>query len=557
MMMSGNTTVKVSVIVPTYNSEGVIGHCLESLINQSYPRDQYEVIVSDDGSIDETRRIAESFPGVRFLGHADKGPSSARNAGACQAVGDIIVFTDSDCVPCPDWLEKMVQPFLRDPEVVAVKGAYRTRQKERVARFCQKEFEERYRVLAQYENIDFVDSHSAAFRKAAFWAVGGFDSRFPVASNEDVELSYKLAAQKSKMVFVPEACVYHRHPTRVSRYLYVKFTRGYWRMLVYKRFPKKAMGDTYTPTSLKIQLLLAFAFMLSILGWLGSFGTSLTPAAGGILTGLSLLVLVISTLPLTVRIYKEDPEVGVIAPFMLVGRALVFVMGTVLGITAFFTANFRDRVYPATKRVLDLVVSFLVLLVVAPFFALIGLLVMFDSGTPVIFRQKRMGFGNRQFTFYKFRTMYRDAESKKDELRDLSTLKGPVFKIKNDPRITRMGKILRRFSLDELPQLFNVLKGSMSLVGPRPLPMIDIEHPELLHPKEVHIDPARYRVWLIQRHSVPPGLTGLWQIKGRSDLPLEAWFNYDLEYVKTRSIWLDSKILMKTIPVVILGKGAQ
>jgi lipopolysaccharide/colanic/teichoic acid biosynthesis glycosyltransferase len=123
--------------------------------------------------------------------------------------------------------------------------------------------------------------------------------------------------------------------------------------------------------------------------------------------------------------------------------------------------------------------------------------------------------------------------------------------------VTKVGRVLRRFSLDELPQFFNVLRGDMSLVGPRPLPMIDITHPELLHPKDFSIDPQRLLIWVDVRHSVLPGITGLWQIRGRSDLPLEAWFNFDLEYVKRRSFWMDLKIILRTIPVVILGKGAQ
>ncbi len=557
---------RISVIVPAYNCEKTVGATLEALCRQAFPSGQYEIILVDDGSLDDTKQVVEKFPQVKYFWQNNRGPSSARNFGAQQAAGEIIVFTDSDCVPEPDWLDKMTTPF-SDPEIMGVKGAYLTQQKERVARFCQKEFEERYRLLSRFKYIDFVDSYSAAFRKSAFLGVGGFDTSFPLANNEDVELSYKLALKGYKMVFVPDARVYHTHSASWVRYLRVKFTRAYWRMLVYKKYPNKAMRDTYTPFSLKIQFIFTFLFILSFLGFLLK-GVSLLGLPvlqipillngwWGTLSGGFLIGLLASTLPLSRRIYSEDPEVGMVAPYLLMGRSLVFVMGTSCGILAFLSSNFRDWVYPIAKRAFDVFISLAGLLLIAPFFALIAIAIRLDSPGPVIFRHRRMGKDGSCFMFYKFRTMVKDAESKKDELRALSSLQGPVFKIKNDPRITHVGKFLRRFSLDELPQLLNVLAGNMSLVGPRPLPLIDIEHPELLHPKDSQIDLSRLENWLKIRHSVPPGITGLWQIRGRSDLPLEAWFNYDLEYVKRRSFWMDIKILIRTIPVVLLGKGAE
>jgi lipopolysaccharide/colanic/teichoic acid biosynthesis glycosyltransferase/GT2 family glycosyltransferase len=557
---------RISVIIPAYNCEKTVGATLEALKGQDFPRDQFEIILVDDGSLDNTREVVKKYPEVRYFWQNNRGPSAARNYGARQAAGEIILFTDSDCVPEPCWLQKMTAPF-DNPEIVGVKGAYLTKQKERVARFCQKEFEERYRLLSRFEYIDFVDSYSAAFRKDAFLGVGGFDTSFPLANNEDVELSYKLAVKGYKMVFVPDARVYHTHSASWVRYLRVKFTRAYWRMLVYKKYPGKAVRDTYTPFSLRIQFICTFFFILSMLGLILKAGALLNIPLlqipfiknfwWGTMAGGFLAALLASTLPLSKRIYAEDPEVGTIAPLMLMGRSLVFVTGTGCGILAFLSSNLREKAYPAAKRAFDILVSFAGLLVIAPFFAVIAIAIRLDSPGPVIFRHLRMGKNGNCFMFYKFRTMVQDAESKKDELRALSSLQGPVFKIKNDPRITRVGKLLRRFSLDELPQLLNVLAGDMSLVGPRPLPLIDIEHPELLHPKDSEIDRERLDNWLKIRHSVPPGITGLWQVRGRSNLPLEAWFNYDLEYVKRRSFWMDIKILLRTIPVVILGKGAE
>ena len=196
------------------------------------------------------------------------------------------------------------------------------------------------------------------------------------------------------------------------------------------------------------------------------------------------------------------------------------------------------------KRVIDIIGSLIGLILVSPIILVISLMVYLTMGRPIFFKQARPGLYGKPFTIYKFRTML-----------DLRDKNGNL--LPDEKRLTPFGKLLRKFSIDELPELWNVLKGDMSLVGPRPLPLIDIEHPELLHPKDSEINLERLDNWLKIRHSVPPGITGLWQVRGRSDLPLEAWFNYDLEYVKRRSFWMDMKILLRTIPVVLLGKGAE
>lgn len=195
------------------------------------------------------------------------------------------------------------------------------------------------------------------------------------------------------------------------------------------------------------------------------------------------------------------------------------------------------------KRALDIVGSATGLILLAPVFFLLALAVRLTSRGPAIFVQKRCGMGGREFRFYKFRTMVVDAEKRRSELEHLNEMSGPVFKMKQDPRITRVGSVLRKLSLDELPQLWNVLKGDMSLVGPRP-PL----------PSEV----ARYTARQAQRLSVLPGITGLWQVSGRSSLPdFDAWIELDLEYARTQSFWLDLRILAKTIVVVALARGAH
>jgi exopolysaccharide biosynthesis polyprenyl glycosylphosphotransferase len=194
------------------------------------------------------------------------------------------------------------------------------------------------------------------------------------------------------------------------------------------------------------------------------------------------------------------------------------------------------------KRTLDIVFSFVLLLLLAPLLLLTALLIKFSSNGPVVFRQERMGLNKRRFLIFKFRTMVPNAEKMLAELEKLNEVSGPVFKIKDDPRITPIGKVLRRTSIDELPQLFNVLKGDMSLVGPRPLPVRDYE--------------GFSEDWQRRRFSVRPGITCLWQVNGRSSIPFEQWMKLDLQYMDEWSLWLDIKILARTVSAVLKGSGA-
>lgn len=194
------------------------------------------------------------------------------------------------------------------------------------------------------------------------------------------------------------------------------------------------------------------------------------------------------------------------------------------------------------KRVIDVIVSASMLALLSPLLLLIAALVKLDSPGPVLFRQVRIGLNRRRFKVLKFRTMVNEADLRQSTLESMNEADGPVFKIKNDPRVTRFGAFLRHFSIDEFPQLINVLKGEMSLVGPRPLPLRDV----------ARIDTQ----WHKRRFSVKPGLTCLWQVNGRSDVNFEKWVRMDLEYIDTWSLGLDLKILIKTIPAVLRGSGA-
>lgn len=199
--------------------------------------------------------------------------------------------------------------------------------------------------------------------------------------------------------------------------------------------------------------------------------------------------------------------------------------------------------WPLTiKRALDILFSLVLLTLLSPIFLVAAIAIFFTSEGSIFYLQERVGLNKRRFRMYKFRTMVPNAEKMMDRLERLNEVSGPVFKIKNDPRITQAGKVLRRTSVDELPQLLNVLKGDMSLVGPRPLPVRDYE--------------GFNEDWQRRRFSVRPGITCLWQIAGRNTIPFDQWMRLDLQYVDEWSLWLDLKILARTIPAVLKGVGA-
>lgn len=199
--------------------------------------------------------------------------------------------------------------------------------------------------------------------------------------------------------------------------------------------------------------------------------------------------------------------------------------------------------WPAVvKRAMDFALSAALLIGLSPLLLITALMIKLTSPGPVFFRQRRLGLNKRIFEIHKFRTMVIDAEQKLKELEKFNEAEGPVFKIKNDPRITPIGRFLRKTSIDELPQLLDVLSGEMSLVGPRPLPVRDYEGFD--------------KDWQRRRFSVRPGITCLWQINGRSSIPFEQWMELDMQYIDKWSLWLDVKILYRTIPAVLKGSGA-
>jgi exopolysaccharide biosynthesis polyprenyl glycosylphosphotransferase len=782
----------ISVIIPAYNAEKSIGISLKALENQSVDKSLYEVIVVDDGSEDATAKIAKGF-NCKVVSQKQGGPAKARNTGVYESSGDIILFTDSDCEPDNHWIEEMVKPF-ENPEIIGVKGIYKTKQKSIVSRFIQTEFEERYKKLSKQDNIDFVDTYSAGFRKKSFLEVGGFDPNFPVASNEDVDLSYKIALTGKKMVFNPKAIVYHSHLDNWKAYLKLKFTRAYWRMNVYKKFPTKIFRDSYTPQILKLQIPLSI--IITILFPLCFIYFKLIPVFF-----LSVGLFLCSIVPFFIIAFKFDEPVAALSPFILFFKSISFALGILAGslsqkrrdllfpisriLSDMFICNFslvaifyirfflprfleffnfygisryfsdyllppsayfvflpflsliwvivfsglglyhhkrsfsrinefiaifkgitfvvlifmagfflykfgysrtmiilywivnivlinlsrfiigniqiktlkkgynvlrviivgsgetgrmvqsritnfpglgyklvgfvesaggiiRDSIdtYPVlghlkdlpeiiqkeraeevfiadpnlphkdilnlicrceamgvsfrivsdlfeimtgrvdideiadiplidlkdqmsegfgsyTKVAFDYIIAAILLVIISPIIFILSILIKLNSKGPVFLRLERLGKNGKPFIMYKLRTIIMPSLQVLDDLNRAKSLE-----------LTNIGKILDASGLDEIPQLLNVLKGEMSIVGPRP------EMPHIV---------KDYDLWQKKRLDVKPGITGLWQIYGRKDVPLTVNMEYDFYYIKNRSLLLDITILLKTIPLMLFG----
>jgi cellulose synthase/poly-beta-1,6-N-acetylglucosamine synthase-like glycosyltransferase len=313
----------VSIIVPTFNGASRIGRCIEALVDQAERHDA-EILIVNDGSTDNTADVVRQYAGIRLITQGNAGPAAARNRGAFEAAGTILVFTDDDCAPTAGWLDTMLAPF-DDPEVVGVKGVYRTTQKSLVARFVQTEYEDRYRLMERFHDIDFIDTYSAAFRRDRFIEMAGYDTSFPVACAEDIELSYRMSARGWKMKFIPEAVVYHTHPATFWAYLKKKYKFAFWRVQAVRKNPGKAVRDSHTPQTMKLQLMFLPA-LLSGLSWDLLFRPRL-PASAMVL-GAFLL----STLLFTTRAVAKDIVVGLLSPVMLAARACAQFAGVAVGL---------------------------------------------------------------------------------------------------------------------------------------------------------------------------------------------------------------------------------
>jgi len=311
----------VSVIIPAYQAQDLIENCVRALLKQTLSHERYEILVVDDGSTDMTGETARRAGADRVLKIPHQGPSAARNAGIAAAQGDIVLFTDADCVPASDWIAQMIAPF-KNPDVMGGKGTYRTQQHGLIARLTQLEFEIRYERMTGLPRIDFIDTYAAAYRRALLQEQGGFDTAFPIPSAEDVELAFRLARQGYRLVFIPEAWVRHKHPARLWDYLKRKGIYGFWRALLYLRYPDKAGGDAHTDSMLKWQFLIG-----ALLGLTTIVGLFWSPA-WLIALGL-LLAFLLTTWPFVRWAWYRDRAVALIWPGVMLLR--IFVQGIGLG----------------------------------------------------------------------------------------------------------------------------------------------------------------------------------------------------------------------------------
>jgi glycosyltransferase involved in cell wall biosynthesis len=312
--------VNVSIIIPVRNGAGTLAACLEALTHQTQP--PAEIIVVDDGSVDATVTVAHSF-GVIVLSQKPRGPAAARNTGAAHATGDVLLFTDADCAPAPDWVAEMIAPLI-DLNVTGVKGAYRTRQTGLVPRFVQQEYQAKHDRTAQLAAIDFIDTYSAAYRTDIFLAHGGFSTAFPTPSVEDHELAARLAAAGHTLVFNPRAVVYHQHDATLKDYVKRKLRMGYWKAWLVRQHPAVFWGDSHTPLSQRVQIVLwplGVIMALAALGW-----PPLWPYAQLLFAFFYAL-----SLSFLCTVAHRDPAVLLIAPLLLLARAVALGLGLLWG----------------------------------------------------------------------------------------------------------------------------------------------------------------------------------------------------------------------------------
>ena len=332
----------LSIVIPTYNGASRIARCLGALLEQTASRDA-EIVVVSDGSTDATAGVVADIvaraPQLRLIEQPNAGPAAARNRGAIEARGHILLFTDDDCIPEPGWLQAMLAPFV-DSRVVGAKGVYRTSQRSLAARFVQVEYEDKYQLMARLPSIDFIDTYSAAFLRERFLEMGGYDSAFPVACAEDVELSYRMSARGWTMKFVPGAVVCHTHPDTFSKYLKKKYKFAFWRVLAVRKNPGKVVKDSHTPQVMKLQLLLAPALLVAV-------GIDIVARPRLSATQLVLGSFVCSTLPFAAKAALKDPVIGLLSPLLLAARACAQLAGVVAG--AVYTARRR----PSSRLAID------------------------------------------------------------------------------------------------------------------------------------------------------------------------------------------------------------
>jgi len=324
--------VRASIIIPAYNAEKTIAECLQACLAQTYP--DFEIVVVDDGSTDRTPEIARAFPNARLISKENAGPAAARNSGAKAAMGEVLVYTDSDCVPHPDWLVRLLDGLTDG--VVAVGGTYDCANPEsRLARVIQAEIAIRHRRFAP--EVDFLGSFNVAYRKEGFDRIGGFNEEYRQASGEDNDLAYRLQEEPGSLRFCADAVVSHYHPEKLLPYLRTQACHGYWRVKLYRDHPNRAVGDQYArlPDLLAPPgtILIAMFLPIALGGWWLGWEAPVAPgywAVGMVVTYLALQV------PIAWRLRQELP-IGDLLYFRWVStlRDMARAVGLIRGIWHF------------------------------------------------------------------------------------------------------------------------------------------------------------------------------------------------------------------------------
>ena len=514
----------LSVVIVNYNGGPLLRDCLSRLVAAVPP--ETEIFVVDNASRDGSARATENFPAVRLIRNVrNVGYGVANNQALRVAQGEFILFLNPDALVAPDAIS-IGLAYLRANPDVGILGARILLPDGRLDPPARRSFKTpatylyktvglsrafpRHRRFGRYylsyldeREMADVDSVVGAFMllpHTLIDQIGGFDERFFLYC-EDEDLCWRARQADWRVVYHPGVVVEHhkgsstgQRPVRTVWHFHRSLVL-YHRKNIAPRYPMFVNAAVYA----------------------------------GIAAGLTVGVVRIAATS-AARSRQVQPQA----------------MTTALSSPADDTIRVRPRrssAERAAKRLLDVVASATLLVVLSPLLAAIALAVKLDDGGPVLYRWRVVGRDGRPFTGYKFRSMVTDADELKAALEGANEMSGPVFKMRGDPRITRVGRILRRYSLDELPQLWSVLVGEMSLVGPRP---------------PLQSEYARFSERQRAKLAVKPGITCLWQVAGRNDITdFEDWLRLDLEYIERWSLGLDLQILVRTVPAVLSGRGAS
>ena len=332
----------ISIIIPVFNRYVQLLRCIKSLQRQRYPKDKIEILVIDDGSSPALKQTLLP-PGVGLIRQIHQGDTAARNLGAAYAKGDLFFFTDSDCIVLPSALRKLYET-LKKNDASAARGAYLNKSYKLVARFVQLDFEYRQEMLANSREVDLLDTACTLVRRNAFLAIGGFNPVIKVCG--DVAFSYALRQKGYKLVFVPEARVYHQHSDSILSYLRNKCRKGIWRARVFQLYPKKLIHDSYTPQSLKLQCLIVI--ILSFLTILLLILPYKKIISFFMLT--FLISFLFSCLPFMIFTFRRDKVIGLLNPCFIFLRALALLSGSMFSLFSFSWDKQKYFIKNSTKK---------------------------------------------------------------------------------------------------------------------------------------------------------------------------------------------------------------